>query len=390
MSLQLAKFDEDVKKIIERLSIRSPTPYLSHILTPSASGGKRVVLRRNIQRELEAEVDRTTAERFQAGQLIQELQALSDRLAYRAIYLQKLLCPIEALPFEIIKHIIEYAVQPQDTLQIRNICQLSATWRRVALSCSRLFVHADWARWAPELLCLWCERAKNQALSIRLYQAPVRDFYLALRERNGEDAYAPMNVLRHRERLLDALLRAMPHAERFEVISTDEPDQVMYVLQELFGEPLPKLRHLTLNRKQQLLPEHDPLTIACPNLQSLSVSGVHLISKYPLSALAKLDLLDTWAVLPQVSWTTLYGTLFTLCMEVQELCITVSCDFEFVGPKAVLPSIQKLSLRQGDFLSSTLAYKSIFDSLELPNLQELSMEIHDLDLRWLNNLVVSK
>ncbi|KAF8308673.1 hypothetical protein DL93DRAFT_2170908 [Clavulina sp. PMI_390] len=296
--------------------------------------------------------------------------------------LRELLCPIEVIPPEIIGHIIECTAEPvhASVRQILRLSHVSARWRSITLSHSRLFIHADWTRWAPELIRLWCKRANYQSLSIGLDDKSINSLYGALRDWDGDELdESSSSDLPYMDQLLETLHQAIPHAESLVVVSDGLPSLAMPILERVFAEPRPKMQRLKLSLPEEGRgPGDNTITITCPNLRWLSVCGVYLRGGMPPVNLNTLELHDLYSTDPQVTLSTLYGEVFTFCTAAKELTIRMWGNLEIIGPNCTLPNVEKLSLFQGGNLYSLFPYKSIMGHLELHRLREVSLEIHKL------------
>ncbi|KAF8320370.1 hypothetical protein DL93DRAFT_1836037 [Clavulina sp. PMI_390] len=289
-------------------------------------------------------------------------------------------CPIEALPPEIIGHIIECTTGPEDTRQVLRLSHVSPKWNAICLSHSRLFTHADWARWAPELLQLWCKHAKYRSLSIQINEKDTFPFSNALSDEAGKLGKKFSQSQRdYEKRLLEALRQAVPHAESLEIQSYERPHHTILLVRDLLAQARPHLRRLKLGfPDEDRSPVDPPLVILCPDLRWLSVSGIHIQSELPLLELSTLEFHDIFHEGPEAAWSTLYGSILAFCVAVKNLSITFSGNTMIIGPKIPLPHVQKLSLHQGEYLGNWIPYKSILGLLQFPNLEELSLEANEL------------
>ncbi|KAF8308675.1 hypothetical protein DL93DRAFT_2086597 [Clavulina sp. PMI_390] len=298
---------------------------------------------------------------------------------------QKRPFPVDSFPPEILGHIIEWTAQPQhsDTSagQILWMSQVSAKWRSITLSHSRLFTHADWAHWAPPLLQLWAERAKDRPLSIRLNEAAVNPLYRALRHSSSRDDDSGSDLYASYKRALKTLRQAIPHAESLEVKTYERPHRALLVIRDLLAEARPHMRRLKLTLPvEHRNPEEPPISIITPNLQWLSLSGVHVHSEKPLLELAALEFDDIFSTQRTMVSYAVHGTIFTFCPAVKELSFKFAYNVAITGDKIPLPSVRKLHLAQGQDLTTINPYKSVLDVFQFPGLEELSLDALNLDL----------
>ncbi|KAF8308616.1 hypothetical protein DL93DRAFT_2086654 [Clavulina sp. PMI_390] len=289
-------------------------------------------------------------------------QASLEEPAGSSLRSEKLSSVIDVLPPEILGHIIECTAQPEEARQVLRLTHVSTLWQSITLSYSRLFTNAHWGRWAPQLIQLWCERAKYRSLSIYLDNITLLEISRELGGKAENDVSLPKY-----QRRLGTLRQAIPYAESLDVESFDEP------------------------RREDWHPEDNPLTILCPNLCWLSISSVHIRSEMPLVELNTLIFsdIDTDEA-PEVMWPTLYDRIFTLCPAVTDITFTLSTEARIIGPKLSLPKVRRLSLhRRGDENYTFLPYQSMLDLFQFPSLVELSITIDWIPLDDVSGLLVS-
>ncbi|KAF8311844.1 hypothetical protein DL93DRAFT_1364122 [Clavulina sp. PMI_390] len=78
------------------------------------------------------------------------------------------LSPIDTLPPELLGEIFRFAVPPSRQSGVLGLTHVSKRWRAVACGCPWLFTEALWDKWSNELLQLWCSRAGESLLTIRI------------------------------------------------------------------------------------------------------------------------------------------------------------------------------------------------------------------------------
>ena len=82
--------------------------------------------------------------------------------------------PIAMLPPELLRDIFSLVARTAEwRLTTLKLSQVSQGFRRTVLDMSQLFTHADWDDWAPPLVDLWCQRARSQPLTVRLYPSTL-------------------------------------------------------------------------------------------------------------------------------------------------------------------------------------------------------------------------
>ncbi|KAF8308680.1 hypothetical protein DL93DRAFT_2086601 [Clavulina sp. PMI_390] len=272
---------------------------------------------------------------------------------------------IETLPAEVLGEIFESTAGPKDTHQIHHILQVSSLWRSVALSRSCLFTHADWTMWHPELIKLWCSRAKLHPLSINL----CSDSLIALA--HGIDQ---QNFPYHRRSpeyctaLIELLSAAVSNAESLQIVSENYDEFV--AIRSIFENGLPNLQVLKLKREPYW---SERITLNCPNLRALSVSGLVLDCKTPLTHLEVLEHenLPSWGV--SYSWLELCGAVLTSIPALRELYLSITAYSIITPPVHRIPSLRKLTLshlEDEDYNSSSI-FRSMLENLDIPDLEEL-------------------
>ncbi|KAF8308674.1 hypothetical protein DL93DRAFT_1863583 [Clavulina sp. PMI_390] len=307
------------------------------------------------------------------------------------------LSPIEALPPEIIGHIVEFSVastnvQPEDSHQVLRLSHVSATWRTITLSHSRLFDRADWTHWAPELLQRWCERAKYHSLSIRLEGEIMHALSTTIEHEQipRQDNHSLPDM--HRGTLLlKALRQAIPHAKTLDVEAYNHSRDALHVLRKLLAEEMPLMWALEIDLPDEHLgPEDAPLTIICHNLRWLSVSGVHIHSPAPISTINTLKFCNIYTDNEEMRWPTLYGNILTICPAIRELSLRFSSEGLIIGNNISLPHVQKLSILQGGYHVDTVPQvTSILNLFQLPSLEELTLETYRIPLQYYDRMLVS-
>lgn len=104
--------------------------------------------------------------------------------------------PISTLPAELVREIILLSTSPYDQPQTMRLSHISSAWRDVSLSCTSLFVEADWEEWPVWLLELWCARANGRQLNVQLYWKGMNRISTTLRtEREGGELHGGVELL---------------------------------------------------------------------------------------------------------------------------------------------------------------------------------------------------
>ncbi|KAF8308688.1 hypothetical protein DL93DRAFT_1865486 [Clavulina sp. PMI_390] len=271
---------------------------------------------------------------------------------------------IQVLPQEVLGHIIEWTANPVNPHQMLHLLQVSTSWREVTLSHSRLFTRADWDSWSPELIALWCSRARNQLLSIELHEQSLASLS------HGLD---PSNFSNHPRSpeychtLVAALFAAIPNAEVLEIHS--ERREEIVAIASVLAMTLPNLRMLKIKRYEDW---EERITLDCPNLSKLSVTAIKLDFRNPLTHLSVFRHKYLYGG-DESSWQELSGTVLTSTQQLQELSIGTYSAVTITEPVLHLPSLRKLTLHHqedSDF-NSALIFKSMLENLHIPLLEEL-------------------
>ncbi|KAF8308689.1 hypothetical protein DL93DRAFT_2170920 [Clavulina sp. PMI_390] len=234
---------------------------------------------------------------------------------------------IQVLPHEVLGDVIKWIANPINPQQILRLLQVSTSWRLVTLSHSRLFTHADWDRWPPELLALWCSRARNQLLSIELHEQSLSSLSYGL---------DPSNFSNHPRSpeychaLVATLFATIPNTDTLQIHSQRREEIV--AITAILDMRLPNLRVLKIKRDEDW---DERVTLDCPNLQKLSASMIRL--------------------------------------ELQELSIGTCSAVTITKPVLHLPSLKKLTLHHQEDVdfNSALIFKSMLQNLNIPTIEEL-------------------
>ncbi|KAF8311843.1 hypothetical protein DL93DRAFT_1363981 [Clavulina sp. PMI_390] len=75
---------------------------------------------------------------------------------------------IHTLPHELLRDIFRFAALPSQQSAVLRLTHVSNRWRNVACECPWLFTEAIWDRWPNELIELWCSRASQSLLTVRM------------------------------------------------------------------------------------------------------------------------------------------------------------------------------------------------------------------------------
>ena len=246
-----------------------------------------------------------------------------------------------------------------------KLSQVSQGFRRTVLDMSRLFTHADWDDWAPPLLDLWCQRARAQPLTVRLY--PWTLDHLS----TGKDP--------ERQALLES------HSRRWGTLDLRVQlwdRSVIGLVERLLQCACPALHTLSLSgpNPADAIPLHLRLDIL-PSLRTLRLSWAPPVSSASLASVTEVEYqYKDSRDLPR------FLDVVSSCNGIQRLTL---CNWDFYRafadhPNAfpvtqvVLPSLTHLSLH-GDLAGMILRLDQFLIYCVIPNLENLALRPY----RWI-------
>lgn len=188
---------------------------------------------------IEASMDELSASLASMQKDISDLQACATKAIGRVRYA---LSPLGHLPLEVLERILDHAVVgPQDRRTIIRLTSVCDLWRHVVISLSHLFSSANWDTWPTEFLEIWCSRARESPLTIRIGTPGL----LAIASPDGRLREKILELSKDSWESLSITTKDFPNRASEEDSRAIAP-AMQHFLQMLFPDSPKKLKHLSL------------------------------------------------------------------------------------------------------------------------------------------------
>lgn len=277
--------------------------------------------------------------------------------------------PIDTLPAELVREIILLSTSPDDQPRTIRLSHISSGWRDVCLSCTSLFVQADWEEWPVWLLQLWCTRANGRPLNVQLYWRGMRRIFTALREaREGGGPHEGVELLTLMRKTSE--LWSTLHADCGDGGTCNMNHQEHEECGTFLLANLPQLIVLSYTCCYSDLP---PFSASLPNLRELDLYNFILdpLSHMPRLSVLTIDLDEIMTNNVQVSpWAKWLRELAPSSTPKELRIPSVDWFPSEIPERTSLGSIEFLDIQYANNMGA-LAY--LFEYTQFPNLRSCTL-----------------
>jgi len=198
----------------------------------------------------------------------QEVQRVYDSVSRERIAAEMSLCPVGALPPEVIREIVSHTIVGTHAYRdIFRLSHVSRLWRDVVIGFSALFTEANWDEWPAWLVDTWCARADPHLLKVYL-EHPARGM--------SSDADQPS---------IHALLRKVSmQVSKLQVVTSPRDHQTVNdAAGGVFDLHMPSLQYLNAKAVTKKAPSFNLHAGNAPTLRVLEVTDSVLRISAPLT-----------------------------------------------------------------------------------------------------------